>query len=201
MKKISILISCLLSAAIVFAQKLPNPKIYKSESEITLINFRDERTRFLGEVRRVYGGQFVYRLPLRKDTKAGLGVLVAADKHRFNELTAYGAVFADVTQFIGKRQKWSLSWQAGHGIYKQKSEYEDATGKAIDKHIGGMYYSVSVNYRAIVSRKTLIIISPFLDFRNIRHKTIVQYYSPSAIEKTIDIEKYSGIGLRLGVVF
>jgi len=202
MRKICIVPFSFLVTVIVVAQKkLPNSKIGKNEIEITLLNLRDDSKGFIANKRKVLGGEVVYRLSWKKYTKVGIGVLVAADYEKLgSDLFGYGAVFSDVTQFIGKRQKWSVSGQLGHGMYNRKYEFDDSIAKGFDKYAGGMYYSISVNYRAIASKKILIIISPFFSLRNFRRTTVTEYYSPPSVQKNKEIEKRSGVGLRFGVV-
>jgi hypothetical protein len=202
--KLLTIIAGLLFTVIAFAQKkLPNPKIGKNETEITLFNLQDGRGFIFNQ--KALGSQFVFRTPWKKNTKIGAGVLIAADYddyHKFrSHVFAYGAVFADITQFIGKRQKWSVSGQAGHGIYKRENEFDDAVEKGFNKTTGGMYYAVSINYRVIVSKKILIIISPFDGFRNFRRRSVAEYYSPPSIQRYKYIERHSGPGLRIGIVF
>ena len=72
MKKICTLIINLLFVGIIVAQeKLPNPKIGKNEMEVTTFIFADEKL--------VFGGEFVYRLSVKKKWKVGGGILYGAD--------------------------------------------------------------------------------------------------------------------------
>jgi hypothetical protein len=204
MRKICILIFGLLLTVIAFSQKkLPNTKIGKNETEITLFNLQDNRMGF--DNREALGGQIVYRMSWKKNTKIGIGVLLAADYDDYNRLRsnvfAYGAAFADVTQFIGKRQKWSVGVQAGHGIYKREYKTDNFVEKGFNKWTGGMYYTFAVSYRAIISKKILIIVSSFSGIRNFRQRSVFEHYSPPSIYRYKSIEEHDGLGLRLGIVF
>lgn len=204
--KILIAIPGLLFTVIVFAQKkMPNPTIGRKETEITLFNLQSNNSGFISGDRNALGGQLVYRLPWKKNLKAGAGALIAADYdeyHKFESgVFAYGAAFADITQFIGKRQKWSVSGQAGHGFYKREYKYDSPTAKGFNKYTGGMYYSLSVNYRMIISKKILITFSLFDGFRNFRLRSVTEYHSPPSIQRYKWVEKHFGAGLKLGIVF
>jgi hypothetical protein len=91
----------------------------------------------------------------------------------------YGAVFADVLEFLDPRQKWSIGFQLGHGIYDDDYPYLDA----------GMYYSISSNYRAIVSNKLLINTSLLIGYRNF-------HYSDGPVKSNSAF-----VGLKTGIVF
>ena len=150
MKKICTLIINFLFAGVIVAQeKLPNPKIGKNETEVTSFIMADRDL--------AYGGQLVYRLSVLKKLKTGAGILYGAN-YATNAIErnthGYGAVFADVLHFFGQRQKWSLGGQIGHGFYNH--DYVKA----------GIYYSISGNYRAIVSKKVLFTTSLFIGNRN-----------------------------------
>jgi hypothetical protein len=168
MKRISTLIINLLFVGILLAQeKLPNPKIGKNEMEVTFL--------ILDDVTVTYGGQLVYRIPATKKLKIGAGILYGT----YHSSNGYGAVFADVLKFLGQRQKWSVGGQIGHGIYDNDYPYIDA----------GMYYSISSNYRAIVSKKLLINTSFLIGYRNF-------HYSDRTVRSNSAF-----IGLKAGIVF
>lgn len=201
--------NCLLILTILFtvnavAQKTINPIIGKNEMEIALFNFVDINRGLLSGGRDALGGQFNYRWSWKKYTKPGLGILMAADYGKRYKLRsdvfAYAVVYADIIQFIGKRQKWSVGTQVGHSIYNREYKYEDLNGKWVHKYSGGIYYSFSVNYRAIISEEILINISPYCAVKNIRRRTVTEYYYPSNGQETNRKEEYSGVGLRLGIV-
>ena len=166
MKRICTLIINLLFVGVLFAQeKLPNPKIGKNEMEVSAFIFEDESL--------VFGGEFVYRLSVKKKWKVGAGVLYGADYEVFDAPGGYGAAFTDIMLFSGHRQKWSYGGQVGYGIFHYKqfgSEYL----------YDGLYYSISANYRAILSKKLLFNTSLFIGNR--------YYYSYLA-------------GLKAGIVF
>jgi hypothetical protein len=61
-------------------------------------------------------------------------------------------------QFLGRREKWSFGGQLGHGFYK-----DDYGLKA------GIYYSISCNYRAILSERLLFTTSLSLGYRNFHY--------------------------------
>ncbi len=179
MRKTCILIFSLLFTVFVFAQKkLPNTKIGKNETEITSFILADDSW--------VLGGQLAYRIYFKKNLKIGAGGLYAANYNyspiQKNAL-GYGAAFADIMQFIGHRQKWSLGGQMGLGFYKSRF------GNTV-KIKTGVYYSISGNYRAIVSRRLLISVSPFIGFRKFH------YFAQILPENNPGL-----IGLRLGIVF
>jgi len=200
MKKIPVLIFCLVIFANLGAQKKPNPKIGKKEIETTLIYLKDNRM-FSVSNGSAFGGEAVYRLSWKKHTKVGAGALLTADYNRYRDVFAYAAVFADITQFIGRRQKWSVGGQFGHGIYRDKQEGENAVSKGFSKTTAGFYYSLSINYRTIVSKKFLLTISPFWFQRNFRYRVVEEYFSPPRIDRWGYIEQRQGLGLKLGIVF
>lgn len=207
MQRSYFLIISLFFTATAFSQKKSNPKIDKREIEIALLNFWDNRRGVFSPGRDASGCQFVYRLSWKKDIKMGAGVLIAADysngphHYDFEKVIAYGAAFADITWFIGKRQKWSVGGQAGHGIYKREYKTDDLIEKGFNKWIGGMYYTLSVNYRAIVSKRFLVLVSAFNGFRNFREISVWETYSPPSIDRYKFIEYHSGVGLKLGIIF
>src|SRR5688572_12999025 len=72
MKKICTLIIYLLFVGVIVAQeKLHNPKIGRNEMEVSAFVFADEKL--------VFGGEFVYRMSVKKKLKVGAGVLYGAD--------------------------------------------------------------------------------------------------------------------------
>ena len=96
-----------------------------------------------------------------------------------SDFYGYGAVFADAIQFLGHREKWSFGGQIGHGIYNN-----DYGLKA------GIYYSISCNYRAIVSKRMLFNTSLIMGKRNF----VYQSGGPAPGNSGF-------IGLKFGVVF
>ena len=173
MKKTCTLIINLLFVGVILAQeKLPNPKIGKNETEITSFIMTDYKL--------AYGGQFIYRLSVLRKLKTGAGILYGANytSDAIGQSThGYGAVFADILQFLGHRQKWSLGGQLGQGIYND--DYVKA----------GIYYSISGNYRAIVSKKLLFATSLFIGYRNFHNS-----YGYSVYNTVL-------VGLKAGIVF
>jgi hypothetical protein len=201
MRKISILTAVLLFTLTAMSQK-PNPTIGKSEFEISLLYHAGQKD--VINKQHLAGGQMVYRWSWKKYTKVGVGGLVGVqdyDPILESDVVPYGALFGDITQFIGKRQKWSVSGQIGHGIFKRERKREGANSREVDKHTAGMYYSISFNYRSIISKKILIVVSPAYTFRNFRQKLTGEIYSPPSVNEYTSTDKYSGLGLRLGVVF
>jgi hypothetical protein len=161
-----------------FAQKKLNPKIDKSETEVALF--------IIGEFAPTIGIQGAYRLPVIKKTKIGAGILYGANiegGYGDREAFGYGAVFADVLQLLGKRQKWGIEGQIGKGIYNRDV--------GIDKIKGGIYYSVLFSYRAILTKK-LIAISLFIGHRSF-------HYDKSGYSTSSDYPVLTG--LKLGIVF
>jgi hypothetical protein len=179
MKKSCILILNLLFAGVIVAQeKLPNPKIGKNETEVSAFIFEDESL--------VFGGEFVYRLSVKKKWKAGAGVLYGADYAvlalpSIHDIDGYGAAFADIMLFSGHREKWCFGSQIGYGIYN-----DDKRTSYSNKTLGGIYYSVSANYRAILSKKLLLTNSLFIGRRT--------YYSFGANLAFL-------VGFKAGIVF
>ena len=176
MRKIFILVFSFSFTIGAFTQKKANPTIGKNETEITSF--------IMGDLDLAYGGQLVYRLFVLKGIKLGAGILYGAnyDDNFIDPGTfGYGAVFADVLQFFGNSQKWGLGGQIGHGIYNR--DYINYKIKA------GIYYSISANYRAVVSKKILINASLFTGYRNF-HNTL------GYRENNIVL-----VGLKAGVVF
>ena len=158
MKQICTLLFYCSFAIVAFAQKKSNLIIDKNETEITSF--------IIGDLDLLYGGQMVYRLHVQKKIKLGAGILYGAnyDNSYYQPGTfGYGAVFADVLQFLGNRQKWGFGGQLGHGIYNR--DYSNYKIKA------GIYFTISANYRAIVSKKILINTSLFTGYRNF-HNTL-----------------------------
>lgn len=203
MEKICIFIAVLLFTITAMSQK-PNPKIGKNEFEISLSYFREHSADY--SFQNLAGAQMVYRWSWKKSTKVGAGGMVAVqdyDPLSESDFVPYGALFGDITQFIGKRQKWSFGGQIGHGIFKREQKYENTyyNYKGVNKHTAGMYYSISFNYRSIISKKILMVVSPVYTFRNFRLKATEERFSPPSVNEYTSITKYSGFGLRLGVVF
>src|SRR6187402_917338 len=198
MKKTWTLIATVLFTLTAISQK-PNPVIGKKEFEISL-SVIENSTDYLASYQNLAGAQIMHRWSWKKYTKVGIGGLVAVqdyDPLYESDFVPYGALFCDITQFIGKRQKGSFSGQVGHGIFKRERKIEEATYKGVDKNTAGMYYSISFNYRSIISKKILMTASVVYTFRNFRQKVTTEYYSPPSVEEYTLIEKYSGPGLRL----
>ena len=203
MKKIYILILSFSFTIADFAQKTPNPTIGKNEYEISLL-YRTENNFFQGIKINLVGAQFVRRWSWMKKTKLGVGALagIQDDPHFRSGDVIIGGLFGDITQFIGKRQKWNFGGKIGHGIFKRKQNFEDANYKITSKQTAGMFYSLSLGYRSVISKKVLIFISPVYTVkRNFRQKTIEEIFSPPGIYESKWIVNYSGYGLNLGIVF
>src|SRR5688500_3197133 len=136
MLKICFLFLGLCFAIPAFAQRKLNPKIDNNETEIASFIMLD--------LDLAYGVQLVYRLFVIKKLKLGAGILYGANYEGIyfsHHTLGYGAVFADALQFLGHRQKWGVGGQVGHGIYNY------------DEVKAGVYFSISWNYRAIVSKR------------------------------------------------
>lgn len=205
MKKHVILIFCLGLATFGLSQKnLPNNLIRKNESEMTLFYFLDNNSSMVDGGRDAVGGQFVYRWAWKRYTKVGAGLLLSADFSRNTGLQSdvfpYGAIFADITQFIGSPQKWSVTGQIGQGMYNREYNFENATAKSTHRFTGGLYCLISTNYRAIISKKTLLNLSFFWSLRNFRETRLEEYYVPPTTQRIEEVEEHSGLGIKLGVV-
>lgn len=204
MRKICILLFSFSFTIIAFSQQKLNPTIGKKEFEISLFYHDEHNDDFYKQS--LAGAQIVRRWSWKKNTKIGVGGLAAVqsdDPIAESDVVVYGALFGDITQFIDKRQKWSVTGQIGHGIFRRKVEEVNYYGNGVNKYTvtAGMYYSFSFNYRWIISKKILMVISPAYNFRNFRHKNIEESYSPPAVYEHKSINKYSGPGIRLGIVF
>ena len=202
MEKICILIAVILFTVTAMSQK-PNPVIGKKEFEISFSYFREHSANY--SFQNFVGAQIVYRWPWKKYTKIGIGGLAGVQDYDPLDYDAgfvpYGALIGDITQFIGKRQKWSVSGQIGHGIFKREQKFEGANYKVVNKRTAGMFYSISFGYRSIISKKILMVVSPVYTFRNFRRKSTEEHYSPPSVNEYTSTYKYSGLGLKLGVVF
>jgi len=182
----------------------PNPTIGKKEFEISLSYFREHSADY--SFQNLAGAQIVYRWSWKKSTKVGAGGLVAVqdyDPLHESDFVPYGALFGDITQFIGKHQKWSFGGQIGHGIFKREQKYENTyyNYKGVNKHTAGMYYSISFNYRSIISKKILMVVSAAYTLRNFRQKVTKEIYSPPSVDEYTSTDKYSGPGIRVGIIF
>jgi len=116
--------------------------------------------------------------------KVGAGVLYGADYAvlalpGIKDIDGYGAAFADIMLFGGHREKWCYGGQIGYGIFN-----DDKDPYYSSKTHGGIYYSISVNYRAIISKKMLLTNSLFIGYRN----NVIGYFP-------------SFLGLKAGIVF
>ncbi len=177
MRKAKTLLLSILFTAIAFSQKKSsNPKIGKNETEISSFIMADDYLAF--------GVHLAYRLSVLKRLKIGAGILYGV-QYQGNSYDpfGYGAVFADALQFLGHREKWSFGGQVGHGIYNPDHGYNTEV-KA------GIYYSISCNYRAIVSKKMLFTTSLLMGKRNFVYKSGGPAPGNSGF-----------IGLKFGVVF
>lgn len=178
--KISIpVIIGLLFTSIASAQRKPNPKIGKNEIEINSFVLADQGL--------AWGGQLVYRFSWRKKLKLGAGGLYGAnydDILFIEDGLGYGAAFADIMQFIGIRQKWSFGGQIGHGFYKKDLAWNDPI-------VAGIYYSISCNYRTIVSKKHLMTTALMIGYRNFHFKN----------SQTPLFENIWFLGIKTGIVF
>lgn len=190
MRKISILLFIFSFTIPAASQQKLNPVIGKNEFEISLSLFNDA------------GIQIVHRWSWKERTKIGVGGLVEIYDAEFGtDVQIEGALFGDINQFIGKRQKWSVGAQIGHGIFNRELKNEDANYKLVTKHTAGMYYSISVSYRAIITKKLLIVISPGYNFRNYRMKVTEEIYSPPSNWEYKSTNGYGELGIKLGIVF
>jgi len=200
LQKIFVLLFSLLFTATIFSQKKSNPKIGKNETEINLFNSWDKGSYY--SRRQQVGCEAIYRISWKKSTKLGGGILLAADQPEYGGNSKfYGTLFADIKQFIDKRQLLSIDGRIGHGLYKEKYGFGDSTSKFSTKITAGMYYSIGPAYRIIVSKKVLITTSLFVFFRNFRGTFAEEHYSPSSANSTKEIRRYSGMGFRFGIVF
>jgi hypothetical protein len=204
MQKFPILILCLLLFTNLAAQKNPNSKIGKKEAEATFFVLQDN-VESAGFIKAQFGAQLVYRWPVRKYTKIGGGGSLTAEIGDYvgtsKNVFLYGTLFADITQFFGERQKWSASGQIGHVIYNDENEFETVYYQGFTKRTGGMYYSVSFSYRAIISKKTLFVVGPFWNLRNFRSRGVIEDYSFASTERFEKVEKHTGLGIKLGFIF
>ena len=190
----------------VYSQKLPNPKIGKKETEVSIFILQDDKSNQpYGNGRNALGAHFAYRRTWKKYTKFGAGLLVAADYSSFfkfeRDVYPYGAVFADLTQFIGNRQKWSVGGQVGPAIYIREYNYEDMNSKGFTKYGGGMYYSLSTNFRIILSKKLLLALSSSYCIRNFKRRSLYEDYLIGSFHRTQQPEFHDGLGIRIGLVF
>ena len=204
MRRICILLFIFSFTIIAFAQQKVNPTIGKKEFEISLFYFNEYGGIAIDKGNHVTGTQIVHRWSWKNHTKIGIGGLAAVqsyDPALESDVAVYGALFGDIIQFIGKRQKWSVGGQIGHGIFKREREFEISNYKSVNRYTAGMYYSISFGYRSSISKKTLIIISPIYTFRNFRRKLTGETYSPPSFSEYTEIVKYSSLGLKLGIVF
>ncbi len=202
MRLTCILLFSLLLSITAFSQKSPNPKIGKSETEINLFNSWDKK--YYYSKRRQVGCEAIYRISWRKSTKLGGGALLAIDQPVFlyeDKVKFYGTLFADIKQFVGKRQLLSIDGRIGHGIYKDEYEFDDSMSKGFSKWTAGMYYSMGPAYRIVVSKKIVFTTSVFIFRRNFRGTFVADYYSPPSVERYKEVEHYSGVGFRFGMVF
>ncbi|HEV8506416.1 MAG TPA: hypothetical protein VGQ53_13485 [Chitinophagaceae bacterium] len=172
-RKTGLLILGISFTALAFPQKNSNPKIGKNETEVSSFIMNDNDVAF--------GAEVVYRFSVTKNLKIGGGVLYGVNyEGGHGKPFGYGVVFADAMQFLGQRQKWSFGGQIGQGIYNHDYGY-DLKLKA------GVYYSISCNYRAMVSKRVLFSTSLLMGKRNFHPD-----YWPGN----------SGfLGLRFGIVF
>ena len=136
MKRLYLLAFTLCFAITAIAQKKLNPKIGKNETEISLFYSEDyRRPDFISDRIRLRGGEVIYRISWRKSTKIGGGLMLARNENSYFRVrrTFYGAAFADVAQFlpIGKRQKWNIGGEIGHGVYKEEHKFDDSTVKGL----------------------------------------------------------------------
>ena len=200
LQKTYVLLFSLLFTATIFSQKKSNPKIGKNETEINLFNSWDKESYY--SRRKQVGCEAIYRISWKKSIKLGGGILLAADQPEYGGNSKfYGTLFADIKQFIDKRQLLSIDGRIGHGLYKEKYGFGDSTSKFSTKITAGMYYSIGPAYRIIVSKKVLITTSLFVFFRNFRGTFAEEHYSPSSANSTKEIRRYSGMGFRFGIVF
>ena len=201
MEKICTLIAILLFTITAMSQK-PNPTIGKKEMEISLAFFNEHSEDY--SLQNLVGAQIVYRWSWKQSTKVGVGGLVGVqdyDPLREADFVPCGALFGDITQFFGRRQKWSFGGQIGHGIFKREGNGENANSREVKKHTAGMYYLISFSYRSIISKKIVIVVSPVYSFRNFQQKLTREIYSPPSVNEYTSTSKYSGLGLKLGIVF
>jgi hypothetical protein len=207
MRKLFLLIVSHSLAAIIFSQdKLPNPKIGKNETEISLVYLLDSYKSYPTKSRQALGGSVVYRWSLKKYTKAGAGFLIAADFPNYGkglqpDVIPYGAMFADIMQFLGRRQKWSMNGQIGYSIYNREAGFDDSTLKYTDRITGGMYYSISLNCRMIIAKKILLNLSTSLVLRNFQNTTIEEFHSPPSVQENKEVQSHTGFGFKAGIVF
>jgi hypothetical protein len=206
MQKILFLVISILVVSLMSAQnKKINPEKGIREAEVSLFIFQDNHSDELAGNYTAVGAEFNYRWPLKHNTKIGGGSLIAAEivaNYVPNKnVLWYGALYGDITQFLGERQKWSVTGRVGHGIYNQETEFDGTNEKGFFKYTAGMYYSLLLNYRAIISQNNLIVIALFWNLRNLRFRSVTEYNSPASTERFEEVEKHTGLGIKLGVIF
>jgi hypothetical protein len=143
-----------LFTAIAFSQKKSsNPKIGKNETEISSFIMADDYLAF--------GVHLAYRVSLLKKLKIG-GGLCTEPTTRILNLNFMGMELYSPMQcsFSAVGKNWSFGGQIGHGIYNQEFSSVSYKLKA------GLYWSISCNYRAIVSKKMLFTTSLLMGKRN-----------------------------------
>ena len=161
------------------AQEKMTSKIGQNEAEASVF--------VLGDGDLAYGLELIYRFSIISKTKIGAGILYGINHegtYGNYRNGGYGTVFADALQLLGEREKWGVGGQFGKGIYNRDLGF--------DKLRGGIYYSISGNYRIIISKKLLLTTSLFFGHRNFRYKNTGNNYS-------LNYELFTGC--KLGVVF
>lgn len=178
MQKIFVLLFSFSFTITAFTQKKLNAKIGKNETEIAFF--------ILGDLDLAYGGQLVYRLSVINKLKIGAGILYGANYENGSDpaTLGYGVLFADALYFVDHRQKWSFGGHLGHGFYNRDLP-------PFTKIKAGIYYTISANYRAIVSKKLLINTSLFFGYRNFHFEG----------QQGTPINNSALSGLKAGIVF
>jgi hypothetical protein len=167
-----------------------NYKIGKKEFEFVGIGLFDNHGVSIGS-------EAIFRFPLKSNAKLGGGIFLKTDD-KYSSLH-YG-MFIDVAAFIGLRQKWSVNGDLGYNFFNHHHTSSNSNYALEFVLRGNLLGTFSINYRAILSKKSQIVTGAFVNFMRYSSSSHYTYFNPPSEETRSPVQFSRGGGIRLGFI-
>ena len=170
----------------------PDNRIGKKELEIAFITGFSDRGALVGS-------QLIYRFPIGCKFKLGGGFHFSVDE---NKGGSHPAIFADLSKFVGNKQKWKFSGQVGRGFYETSYQYNGVNGSSYyTKESKEIFYHLSAVYRMSISNKVCFFVGPYYLLQTYEAFTEIKDGLGQTLNPVKARTQDGGGGLRFGFVF
>lgn len=170
----------------------PDRKIGKKELEISVIPGYGDRGVMTG-------GQIIYRFPLSCGFKIGAGFHITTDENRNG---THPGLLADLTKFIGNKQKWIFDGQVGKAFFTESYSYFGINGASYHTTLTSeVCYKVSVGYRMNAGRNITFFAGPFFLLQTFEANTEIKDGIGQPLNPIQTRTKDGSGGIRIGLVF